>query len=47
MNCPNCGGDNVSISLEQVSSKTKKSGVGFGGHMNNMARGITAVPLSA
>lgn len=43
MNCPNCGGDNVSISLEQVSSKTKKSGVGFGGHMNNMARGITAV----
>ena len=31
MNCPKCGGDNVSISLEQVSSKTKKSGVGFGG----------------
>ena len=43
MNCPKCGGDNVSISLEQVSSKTKKSGVGFGGHMNNMARGVTAV----
>lgn len=43
MNCPKCGGDNVSIQLQQVTEKTKKSGVGFGGHMNNMARGLTAV----
>lgn len=43
MTCPKCGGENVSIQMEQVSTKTKKSGVGFGGHVNNFARGITAV----
>ena len=43
MTCPKCGGENVTIQMEQVSTKTKKSGVGFGGHMNNFARGITAV----
>lgn len=39
----NCGSENVTISMQQVSSKTKKSGVGFGGHMNNAARGLTAM----
>lgn len=43
MICPNCGSENVSIQMETVSSKTEKSGVGFGGHMNNLARGMTAV----
>lgn len=43
MICPNCGSENVTISMQQVSSKTKKSGVGFGGHMNNAARGLTAM----
>ena len=43
MICPNCGSENVSIQMETVSSKTEKSGVGFGGHMNNRARGMTAV----
>lgn len=43
MNCPKCGGEDVNVQLVQVSEKTKKSGVGFGGHMNNMARGLTAV----
>ena len=43
MTCPNCGSENVSIQMEAVSSKTKKSGVGFGGHMNNLASGMTAV----
>lgn len=43
MVCPNCGNENVTVSMQQVSSKTKKHGVGFGGHMNNMARGMTAV----
>ena len=26
MVCPNCGSENVTISMEQVSSKTKKHG---------------------
>ena len=43
MTCPNCGSENVTITMQQVSSKTKKSGVGFGGHMNNAARGLTAM----
>lgn len=43
MVCPKCGSENVSVSMEQVATKTKKSGVGFGGHMNNLARGMTAV----
>ena len=43
MKCPKCKSDDVNISIEQTGSKTKKSGVGFGGHMNNMARGMTAI----
>ena len=43
MVCPKCGGDNIAIQMQQVSTKTKKSGVGFGGHMNNFVRGMTAV----
>lgn len=43
MICPNCGSENVTISMQQVEGKTKKHGVGFGGHMNNVARGLTAV----
>lgn len=43
MTCPNCGSENVSISFEEMGSKTKKTGVGLGGHMNNMARGVMAM----
>lgn len=43
MICPKCGSENVTISMQQVAGKTKKHGVGFGGHMNNAARGVTAV----
>ena len=42
MFCPKCGSDNVTVSIQQTSTKTKKHGNGFGGHMNNMARGLTA-----
>lgn len=31
------------ITMEQVSSKTKKHGNGIGGHVNNAARGVAAV----
>ena len=41
MNCPNCGSENVTISMQEVGSKTKKHGNGIGGHVNNFARGIT------
>lgn len=42
MFCPKCGSDNVTVSIQQASTKTKKHGNSFGGHMNNMARGLTA-----
>lgn len=43
MTCPQCGNNNVTISIEEVGSKTKKSGPGLGGHVNNAARAYTAV----
>lgn len=43
MKCPKCKGENVTISLEQVGSKTKKTSVGLGGHVNNTARAIAAI----
>lgn len=43
MICPNCGSPNVTISMQEVGSKTKKHGNGIGGHVNNFARGMTAI----
>lgn len=43
MICPNCGSGNVTISIQQSSSKTKKHGNGLGGVLNNTARGLTAI----
>ena len=43
MNCPKCNGDNITIQMIQDGAKTKHKGAGFGGHMNNLARGATAV----
>lgn len=43
MTCLNCGSENVNISFKQVGSKSKHSGVGIGGHLNNMARGVMAM----
>lgn len=43
MICPECKSDNVTISMEEVGSKTKKHGNGIGGHINNMARTATAI----
>lgn len=43
MKCPKCKSENVNISFEQVGSKTKKTSIGLGGHINNTARAITAV----
>ena len=38
MVCPKCKSENVTISMEQVASKSAKKGIGFGGHVNNAAR---------
>lgn len=43
MTCPKCNSNNVNIQIEQVSGKTKKTSVGLGGHLNNLARGTTAL----
>lgn len=43
MKCPKCKSENVTVELVQTSGKTKKHGTGLGGHVNNAARGITAV----
>ena len=43
MVCPKCNSENVNVQIEQVSSKTKKHGTGFGGIVNNTARAATAV----
>lgn len=43
MICPVCGSQNVAITMQQVGSKTKKRGVGFGGVMNNILRIFFAI----
>ena len=43
MICPKCGSQNVNVQIIQTGGKTKKKGNGVGGHVNNAARGITAV----
>lgn len=43
MQCPSCGSENVQIQLVEKGQMTNKKGVGLGGHMNNAARGMTAV----
>jgi len=43
MECPKFNSENVIVQMAQDSEKTSKKGVGFGGHMNNAARAVTAV----
>lgn len=43
MQCPKCGSENVKIQLIEAGQQTSKKGVGFGGIMNNTARGVTAI----
>ncbi len=43
MTCPKCRSTNVTISMEEVGSKTKKTGIGLGGHINNSMRTTTAM----
>lgn len=43
MQCPNCGSGNVQVQLVEQGQQTTKKGLGFGGHVNNAARALTAV----
>lgn len=43
MECPKCGSEAVIVQVMETKSKTKKKGIGLGGHINNTARGLTAV----
>lgn len=43
MKCPKCKSESVKVDLVQVEGKTKKHGNGLGGHINNTARGLTAI----
>ena len=43
MECPYCGGTNVTVQIVTEGVQTNKKGVGLGGHVNNAARGLTAV----
>lgn len=43
MKCPKCKSENVTVELVQTAGKTKKTGVGLGGHLNNAARGTAAM----
>lgn len=41
--CPACGGDNINVQIVAEGVKTSRKGVGLGGHVNNAARGVTAI----
>ena len=43
LRCPKCKGHEIQVSMVEVGSKTKKSGVGLGGNVYNAARGITNI----
>ena len=43
MKCPKCKGTNVSIQMIEEGSKTKKTGIGLGGHAHNAIRGAAAI----
>lgn len=43
MNCVRCFSQNVNVELLQSGGRTRKHGTGFGGKMNNAARGVTAL----
>lgn len=43
MICPRCSSEHVNIELSHKGGRTAKHGTGFGGNMNNAARGVTAL----
>lgn len=43
MKCPECGSENVQVQIVEKGQQTNKKGIGFGGHVNNSARKLTAM----
>ena len=43
MSCPRCRSNNVTFTFVQTGAKSTHEGVGLGGHLNNAARGLTAI----
>ena len=43
MKCPKCKSENVTINMVETGSKTKKSGIGLGGHAHNAVRGVVGL----
>ena len=43
MECPECGSSNVNVQIISDGAQTTKKGIGLGGHVNNVARGLTAI----
>ncbi|MBO4495275.1 MAG: hypothetical protein J5752_05405 [Clostridiales bacterium] len=43
MRCPKCSGDNVTIQMAEVGSRTSRRGNGLAGNTYNAARGLIAV----
>ena len=43
MKCPKCGSGNVVVQMVEKGQQTKRKGIGLGGHVNNTARGLTAI----
>ena len=41
--CPKCHGHDTFVQVVEQGQMTTRKGKGFGGHVNNMARGMTAV----
>jgi hypothetical protein len=39
MKCPKCQSENVNIQIVEEGQQTNKKGIGFGGKLNNTARG--------
>ena len=43
MKCKRCGSQNVTVQFVEKGQKTARKGIGLGGHINNTARGLTAI----
>lgn len=43
LKCPECGSENITVQIVESGAKTKRKGNGVAGHLNNTARGLTAV----
>lgn len=43
MSCPKCRSNMVTATFVQTGAKSTHKGVGLGGHLNNAARGLTAI----